>query len=74
MATPAVDTSLRGDLYLSLTSIGDGRISLDVFYFPFIWLIWAGGILAAAAGLFSRFVRKPARHEPATAAVAEHHE
>jgi cytochrome c-type biogenesis protein CcmF len=60
VATPAVDTSLRGDFYLSLTGIGGGRISLDVFWFPFIWLIWLGGLVAAAAGLFSLVVRKPA--------------
>ena len=61
VATPAVDTSLRGDFYLSLTGIGGGRISLDVFWFPFIWLIWLGGLLAAAAGMFSLIVKKPAR-------------
>ncbi|MBT8166550.1 MAG: heme lyase CcmF/NrfE family subunit [Acidimicrobiia bacterium] len=61
VATPSVDTSLRGDFYLSLTGIGGGRISLDVFWFPFIWLIWVGGVLAAAAGMFSLIVKKPAR-------------
>lgn len=61
VATPAVDTSLRGDFYLSLTGIGGGRISLDVFWFPFVWLIWLGGLLAAAGGVFARVVRKPAR-------------
>ena len=58
VASPAVDTSLRGDLYLSLTSIGGDRISLDVFWFPFVWLIWFGGLLAAAGGLYPRMVRK----------------
>ncbi len=61
VATPAVDTRLRGDLYLSLTSIGSGRISLDLFWFPFISLIWVGGVVAAAGGLFARVVRKPVR-------------
>jgi cytochrome c-type biogenesis protein CcmF len=61
VATPSVDTTFRGDFYLSLTGIGGGRISLDVFWFPFIWLIWLGGILAAAAGMFSLIVKKPAR-------------
>ncbi|MDH3538681.1 MAG: heme lyase CcmF/NrfE family subunit [Acidimicrobiia bacterium] len=63
VATPAVDTSFRGDFYLSLTGIGGGRISLDVFWFPFIWMVWVGGLLAAAGGLFSLVVKKPARAE-----------
>jgi cytochrome c-type biogenesis protein CcmF len=58
VATPAVDTSLRGDLYLSLTRIGGDQISLDVYWFPFVWLIWVGGLLAAAGGLYSLVVRK----------------
>ena len=58
VATPAVNTSLRGDLYLSLTRIGGDQISLDVYWFPFVWLIWVGGLLAAAGGLYSLVVRK----------------
>ncbi len=59
IATPAVDASLRGDLYLSLASLGGDTLSLEVFWFPFIWLIWVGGLVAAAAGVYSRVVRKP---------------
>ncbi|NNC92749.1 MAG: hypothetical protein HKN80_09685, partial [Acidimicrobiia bacterium] len=71
VATPAVDTSLRGDFYLSLTGIGGGRISLDVFWFPFVWMIWLGGLLAAAAGMFSLVVRKPARQPVVPEEAAE---
>ncbi len=67
IATPAVDTSLTGDLYLSLKSINDSRIILGVWWFPYIWLIWLGGLLAGAAVLWSRLVRKPAR-EPVVVA------
>ena len=64
VATPAVDTSWRGDFYLSLTGIGGGRISLDVFWFPFIWMIWLGGVVAASGGLFAWVVHKPSRRVP----------
>ena len=30
IASPAVDTSLRGDLYLSLAALDDGEITLDL--------------------------------------------
>ncbi|MBT8197266.1 MAG: heme lyase CcmF/NrfE family subunit [Acidimicrobiia bacterium] len=59
IATPSVDESLTGDLYLSLKSINPERITLGVWWFPFIWLIWVGGLMAGAAVLWSRLVRKP---------------
>jgi cytochrome c-type biogenesis protein CcmF len=61
VATPAVDTMFRGDLYLSLRSIDAERVVLEVFWFPFIWLIWVGGFLAAAAGVWAYVARKPER-------------
>ncbi|NNC76200.1 MAG: heme lyase CcmF/NrfE family subunit [Acidimicrobiia bacterium] len=59
IATPAVDESFTGDLYLSLQAIDPERVTLGVWWFPFIWLIWVGGLLAGAAVLWSRLVRKP---------------
>jgi cytochrome c-type biogenesis protein CcmF len=60
VATPEVDASWNGDLYLSLKSIDPQQVTLGVFWFPFIWLVWVGGFLAAAAVLWSRLVKKPA--------------
>jgi len=59
VATPEVDASWNGDLYLSLKSIDAGQVTLGVFWFPFIWLVWVGGFVAAAAVLWSRLVKKP---------------
>jgi cytochrome c-type biogenesis protein CcmF len=61
VATPAVYESVRGDLYLALRSINSQAVVLGVLWFPFIWLIWVGGLLAGLAVLWSRLVRKPAR-------------
>ena len=61
VATPSVDTQLGGDLYLSLVAISDNQASLDLFWFPFIWLMWVGGALAAAGGVWAWLVRKPRR-------------
>ncbi len=71
IATPEVDASLGGDLYLSLKSIEDDRVTLGVFWFPFIWLVWVGGLLTALAVLWSRLVKKPA-DRPAPAKTADH--
>ena len=59
VATPEVDASWGGDLYLSLKSIDAQRVTLGVFWFPFIWLVWVGGFIASAAVLWSRLVKKP---------------
>ncbi len=59
VATPEVDASWGGDLYLSLKSIDPEEVTLGVFWFPFIWLVWVGGFIAAAAVLWSRLVKKP---------------
>ncbi|HKZ30418.1 MAG TPA: heme lyase CcmF/NrfE family subunit [Acidimicrobiia bacterium] len=59
VATPEVDASWNGDLYLSLKSIDARQVTLGVFWFPFIWLVWVGGFVAAAAVLWSRLVKKP---------------
>lgn len=61
VATPAVYESVKGDLYLALRSINPQTVVLGVWWFPFIWLVWAGGMLMGLAVLWSRLVRKPAR-------------
>jgi len=63
IASPAVDTSLRGDLYLSLAALDGGDITLEVFWFPFIWLVWAGGFLASLGGVYAWLVKRPAKRE-----------
>lgn len=61
IATPSVDVKLRGDLYLSLTSINEEGATLDVFWFPYIGLIWLGGGLMVGGGAWAWLVRKPRR-------------
>jgi cytochrome c-type biogenesis protein CcmF len=63
VATPAVDESLTGDMYLSLKSIDADSVRLGVWWFPYIWLIWVGGLMTGLAVLWSRLVRKPAREK-----------
>ena len=69
VATPEVDASWTGDLYVSLKSIDSQQVTLGVFWFPFIWLVWVGGFITSAAVLWSRLVKKP-RDEPSERAKA----
>jgi cytochrome c-type biogenesis protein CcmF len=64
VATPAVDTGIRGDLYLSLGSDPSRTpVELEVYWFPFIWVVWVGGFLAGAGGLWAWLVRPPRRKQ-----------
>jgi len=67
IASPAVDTGLRGDLYLSLASINETEVRIETFWFPFIWMVWAGGFLVALGAVYPAVARRSARErrEPA---------
>ena len=65
--TPAVHSTLRGDLYISPTRLDASGMTADVWSYPLQWMIWLGGLLAAAGAgvslLATRRVRD--RREPA---------
>ncbi|GBD84613.1 cytochrome c-type biogenesis protein CcmF [bacterium BMS3Abin02] len=66
VASPDVRGSLAGDLYLSLRAIDQSQVTLDLFWFPVLWMVWAGGFLVSVGGLWAWLVRKPAREELTT--------
>jgi cytochrome c-type biogenesis protein CcmF len=61
--TPSVRVGLREDLYLSLVRIeeGTGRVTIDVFRFPLMWLLWLGGLTVVAGGGLSFLSRRSGR-------------
>ncbi len=54
VATPDVHTGLIDDVYLSLSGLTErGTLVLEVFVFPLMWMLWFGGLVTAAGGLFA---------------------
>ncbi len=69
VATPDVRIGFTEDVYLSLAGGGADEIVLDVFVFPLMWLLWAGGMVVVAGGVWSVAARKPVRRRRESAAV-----
>jgi len=53
VGTPAVRTGLTQDVYVSLTALESGRVSLQVLRHPYMWLLWLGGLVTIAGGLLA---------------------
>ena len=53
IATPAVHTGLVEDVYVSIAGGNSESISLDVFVFPLMWLLWVGGLIVVAGGFLA---------------------
>ncbi|MEZ5176278.1 MAG: cytochrome c-type biogenesis CcmF C-terminal domain-containing protein [Acidimicrobiia bacterium] len=75
VGTPDVWTSLRSDVYVGLAGGTPESVLLNVFIFPYQWLLWFGGMVIVAGGGLA-MMRKPARHrrasEPSQAQGATH--
>jgi cytochrome c-type biogenesis protein CcmF len=71
VATPDLLRTWRGDLYLSLAGLSNRGIVLDAFYFPLLWLLWTGGIVTAAGGLWSLWARRPSRRRVRTGSAID---
>ena len=61
--TPAVYSTLRGDVYASITGISNSSVSLTIWWFPLQWMVWLGGIVIAAGGVWSAVLRSQAQSE-----------
>ena len=68
VATPAVHTGLTEDVYLSIAGGGADAVTLDVFVFPLMWMLWAGGLITVAGGAWSLLAVKPKRRVMSAAA------
>ena len=60
IGTPDVWTRFTEDVYLRISGGTSETITLDVFVFPFQWLLWFGGLVIVSGGAVA-FRRKPDR-------------
>jgi cytochrome c-type biogenesis protein CcmF len=65
IGTPDVWTGFVDDVYVGIAGGSAERIELNVFVFPFQWLLWVGGLIVVAGGLVA-LRRKPAKRRRAS--------
>jgi len=69
IGTPSVWTTFSEDLYLGIAGGRAQAVLLNVFIFPYQWLLWFGGfVIALGGGIAMR--RKPSRRPEASQPVA----
>jgi cytochrome c-type biogenesis protein CcmF len=61
ITTPAVHSTWRGDLYLTLLNLDSAGILLRLNTSPGIWLLWLGGLTTAAGGAISLAAKRRSR-------------
>lgn len=61
VATPSVHTGLTEDFFVALADVPGDDVSLKVMIFPLMWLLWTGGMIAVAGGIWAVYARKPER-------------
>jgi cytochrome c-type biogenesis protein CcmF len=72
VGTPAVRTGLTEDLYAALRDLDDDRIAVELIRYPFMWLLWVGGLTIAAGAVWALTDRRTPRRrrdEPVAAAT-----
>jgi len=61
VGTPAVHTGLFDDVFVALGGVPGDQVALNVMVFPLMWLLWTGGLIAVAGGMWAIYARKPQR-------------
>jgi cytochrome c biogenesis factor len=51
---------LTEDVFVAMRVPGD-EIVIDIMVFPLMWLLWAGGMIAVAGGLWAVYAKKSKR-------------
>jgi cytochrome c-type biogenesis protein CcmF len=71
ISTPAVMSRPDGDLYLTLRTLDSETVELRLDTSPMVWLIWLGGLTAAAGGFWSLAARRVERSRPRERVTAD---
>jgi cytochrome c-type biogenesis protein CcmF len=56
--TPAVMSKPSGDLYVTLRGLDSTQVNLTLDTSPMVWMLWLGGLTAAAGGVWSLSARR----------------
>jgi len=69
IGTPAVRSTFREDLYLSVIQINDQHVTLQVIVQPMVGWLWFGGAIIGFGAVFSMWPHRRRRHKPAEGAA-----
>ncbi len=58
IGTPSVAMSIGGDLYLTIDRIDADGLTFKAIWFPYVWMVWAGGLLISIAPLLAWLLKK----------------
>lgn len=69
IAAPAVRMTIAEDLYLALRDLQPGEVTLEVYRYRFMWLLWAGGLVTVAGAGWAMTGRRGSSRRAATNAA-----
>ena len=61
VGVPSVWTTATRDVYVSLSSLESGRIGLNLYRYPYMWLLWLGGSVVMLGGFWALGVPRRTR-------------
>ena len=53
VATPSVWSTPTRDIYVALSSLEEDRVAINLYRYPYMWLLWTGGITVMVGGFWA---------------------
>lgn len=70
VATPSIWSTPTRDIYVALSSLEDGQVTINLYRYPFMWLLWTGGLTVMVGGVWA--LAGGARRRGAAVQLEEH--
>ncbi len=63
VGTPGIHVDITGDVYASINALdgADGSVGLDVWRYPYLFVMWLGALVIVLGGSFSTVARRRSR-------------
>ena len=61
VATPSVWSTPTRDIYVALSSLEEDRVAINLYRYPYMWLLWTGGITVMVGGFWALGLGRGAR-------------